>query len=147
MATKAAKKKSARKKKAKTRTAKKKSVESNGAPTKPAIQKMLHSDAFPERDENIEGLLVEFREANTSADAAIAKAEDHRVTAQKALKEAVRAAGLDSYKSYDIRFVVELKKLDDRLKVRPVKQKEPTPCAPASVVTDEEEETEESQEG
>jgi hypothetical protein len=135
MATKTAKKKAVKKpasKKATTRTAKKNAAVKSDSPAPStggaAVQKMLHSDAFPERVEGIERLIVEFLEAEKSAEAAIAKAEDHRVTAQKALKEAVRAEGLDSYSSYDMRYVVELKKLDDRLKVRPVKKKEATPC-------------------
>jgi len=140
MATKTAKKKSAKKKAAKRSAAKKPGkklkAETNGHSAAP-FQKMLVHDAFPDRDPEIESLIVGYLEAQTEAEAAIAKANDREVTAQKALKEAVRAAGLDSYSSYDIRYVVELKKLDDRLKVRPVKKKEATPCVDGDVVQEE----------
>jgi hypothetical protein len=128
MATKAAKKPAT---KATTRSAKKAApAETNGhASTK--VQKMVSDDMFPERDPKIEARITEYLEAQTSAEKAIAEAEDREKTAHAALKESVRAAGLDSYSSYDIRYVVELKKLDDRLKVRRVKKKEASPCTQA----------------
>lgn len=92
-------------------------------------QRMLVDDAFPDRDQHVEDLIVEFRRAEAAAEAALTKANDRVAVAQKSLKEAVRELGLDKYSSYDSDDVVELKHRDDQLKVRKRKKKEAMPTA------------------
>lgn len=101
------------------------------APTGKA-QRMLVSDAFPERDQHVEELIVDYLQAEAAFETAAQKAQDRYAAAQKVLKEAVRELGVGSYSSYDGEFVVELKPQDDRLKVRKRKKKEASPTAAVS---------------
>ncbi|MEN1680317.1 MAG: hypothetical protein AAGJ46_12055 [Planctomycetota bacterium] len=95
-------------------------------------------DIFPELDERLENLVMEF----IKKDAALKKAEDKRQTAYDALKEAMRERELDEYRCYRTRYKVKLGSVDPRVAVKPVGANEPSPYRPTG---EEDREAEEQQ--
>jgi hypothetical protein len=93
-----------------------------------ATQQMVISDAFPERDPELEALVQKYNRAK----AAQVKAADAVTSRYDQLKERMRLLELDFYHCYDTRHRVELKPDDPTVKVKPVKESQPSPYRPGA---------------
>jgi hypothetical protein len=93
-----------------------------------ATQQLVISDAFPERDAELEAIVQKYNRAKSAAK----KAEDAVIARYDALKERMRLLDLDVYHCYDTRHRVEFKNDDPTVKVKPVKEKDPSPYRPSA---------------
>jgi hypothetical protein len=93
-----------------------------------ATQQLVISDAFPNRDPELEALVQKYNRAK----AAQVKAADAVTSRYDQLKERMRMLELDVYHCYDTRHRVEFKNDDPTVKVKPVKESQPSPYRPSA---------------
>lgn len=91
-------------------------------------QQMLAGDMFPERDDDLEHLVLKLNQAI----AAKHTAADKYTVACDSLKESMRDKGLDEYYCYTQRLRVKLQPEDAKIKVEKVKVDESTPFTPSA---------------
>lgn len=94
--------------------------------TKRLAKQQVIPDAFPDLDDELEGAARAFLDA----DALLTRAKDKRTTCYDAIKEMMRARGLDVYYCYRTRAKVRLQPEDAKVKVEVVKETESTPYQP-----------------
>lgn len=84
-------------------------------------------DAFPEKNAALERLAVK----RIAAEAKKRKAEDELLSTYDAAKEILRDEGLDEYRCYGVRYAWTASQRDLQVKLKPLKEAEPSPYAPA----------------
>lgn len=89
---------------------------------------LIIPDAFPERDAELEQLTAQYLKAKLAE----VKAKTASVARYDAIKARLQLLELEVYHCYDRRYRVELKADDPAVKVKPVKETQPSPYRPGT---------------
>lgn len=89
---------------------------------------LIIPDAFPDRDSEMEQLVAQYLKAKLAE----VKAKTASIARYDAIKARLTMLELDTYHCYDRRYRVELKPDEPAVKVKPVKETQPSPYRPGN---------------